>query len=96
MKRAKSIALVQQPVSQGGPDLPALWYPGVQDAVRKLRSHGVRLALCTSNLRPITEAFLEAGSMEDEFARRIMQGDVGNKLMKPDPTPYIRAVILTS
>ena len=91
-KRAESVASVQRHVSQGGPDLAKLWYSGVEVAVRKLNSNGVDLALCTSNLRPIATAILEARSMGGVFFKRIVQEDIGNKYMKPDPTPYIRAV----
>eukprot|EP01043_Picozoa_sp_COSAG02_P004835 COSAG02_NODE_128_length_34833_cov_44.465221_27_plen_212_part_00 len=91
-KRAESVASVHRPVSEGGPDLRSLWYSGVEQAVRKLHSNGVDLALCTSNLRPIVNAILEAGSMGDVFRKRIVQEDIGNELMKPDPTPYTRAV----
>ena len=91
-KRAESVASVQRPVSQGGPNVASLWYSGVKEAVRKLHSNGVDLALCTSNLRPIATAILEAGSMGGVFFKRIVQEDIGNEHMKPDPTPYIRAV----
>ena len=92
MKRAESVASVTRPVSQGGPDLASLWYAGVSEAVQKLHTSGVQLALCTSNLRVITSAILKAGSLDDVFAKRIVQEDIGNERMKPDPTPYIRAV----
>jgi beta-phosphoglucomutase-like phosphatase (HAD superfamily) len=96
MKRAESVASVTRPVAQGGPDLASLWYAGVSEAVQKLHSSGVQLALCTSNLRVITSAVLKAGSLDDAFAKRIVQEDIGNERMKPDPTPYIRAVSQSS
>lgn len=93
-KRAESIALAQLPVSQGGPDLASLWYAGVQQQLCRLHDAGVTLALCTSNLRPITTAILAAGLVDDVLSKRIVQEDIGNDRMKPDPTPYRRAVSL--
>jgi beta-phosphoglucomutase-like phosphatase (HAD superfamily) len=91
-KRAESVALAQRPVSQGGPDLASLWYVGVQPALRQLHETGVDIALCTSNLRPITTAVLEAGGVDDILSKRIVQEDIGNERMKPDPWPYTCAV----
>jgi beta-phosphoglucomutase-like phosphatase (HAD superfamily) len=55
---------------------------------------GVAIALCTSNLRPITDAILDAGGLSDTFARRVVQEDVGNDQMKPHPAPYLKALEL--
>ena len=62
-KRQTSIELATRPVSEGGADLASLWYTGVTAAVKQLEASGVAIALCTSNLQPITAAVLDAGGV---------------------------------
>eukprot|EP01045_Picozoa_sp_COSAG04_P022850 COSAG04_NODE_2641_length_3819_cov_2.065323_1_plen_263_part_00 len=94
-KRALSVEMAQRPAGEeGAVDLASLWYDGVVGAVRELEGAGVRLALCTSNLRPITAAVLEAAGATELFARRVVQEDVGNSEMKPHPAPYLRGLAL--
>jgi len=99
-KRKKEVA-VEQALS-GNIDFAPLWFEGVPEAVAKLadKMGPEALALCTSNLRPIVEATLEAGphAMSRTFLGGCtVQEDVitgGVNRMKPKAYPYERALRL--
>eukprot|EP00854_Cymbomonas_tetramitiformis_P011479 gene11479-13566_t len=96
-ERKRAVAVEQ--VVSGGVDLSPLWFEGAAEAVHRLGSAlglgGV--GLCTSNLRPIVNATLEAGGMAQAFGGgTTVQEDVFNAegfpQLKPKPVPYERAL----
>lgn len=71
-------------------DLP--WRPGARDALRSVRSAGVRTALVTSTERALTEIALD--SIGREFFDVTVCGDEVDGQNKPHPGPYLMAAEL--
>jgi HAD superfamily hydrolase (TIGR01509 family) len=71
-------------------DLP--WRPGARDALRSVRSSGVRTALVTSTERGLTEIALDSIG-RDFFDVTICGDEVGGQ-NKPHPRPYLMAAEL--
>jgi HAD superfamily hydrolase (TIGR01509 family) len=71
-------------------DLP--WRPGARDALRSVRSAGVRTALVTSTERALTEIALD--SIGREFFDVTVCGDEVDGQNKPHPGPYLIAAEL--
>jgi HAD superfamily hydrolase (TIGR01509 family) len=71
-------------------DLP--WRPGARDALRSVRSSGVRTALVTSTERGLTEIALD--SIGREFFDVTICGDEVGGQNKPHPRPYLMAAEL--
>ena len=96
-KRAVAVNMVVQ----GEVDLEPLWFTGVADAIKRLEKVlGCQsIGLCTSNLRPIADATIGAGRLNNNsFAGgKTVQEDVidpitGLPQIKPNPDPYLLAV----
>lgn len=92
-------ALAVEMVVKGEVDLEPLWFQGATSAIRRLENvvGPESVGLCTSNLRPIVLATLEAGKLGDSFlAGKTMQEDVidhtGLPQIKPKPDPYLLAM----
>jgi HAD superfamily hydrolase (TIGR01509 family) len=71
-------------------DLP--WRPGAREALRSVRSAGVRTALVTSTERSLTEIALD--SIGREFFDVTVCGDEVDGQNKPHPGPYLMAAEL--
>ncbi|HEY3609494.1 MAG TPA: HAD family phosphatase [Pseudonocardiaceae bacterium] len=71
-------------------DLP--WRPGAREALRSVRSAGVRTALVTSTERSLTEIALD--SIGREFFDVTVCGDEVDGRNKPHPGPYLMAAEL--
>jgi HAD superfamily hydrolase (TIGR01509 family) len=71
-------------------DLP--WRPGAPEALRSVRSAGVRTALVTSTERALTELALD--SIGREFFDVTVCGDEVDGQNKPHPGPYLMAAEL--
>jgi beta-phosphoglucomutase-like phosphatase (HAD superfamily) len=97
VKRKRALAV--EMVVNGDFDLEPLWFKGTTDAIRRLEKvlGPENIGLCTSNLRPIVLATLEAGQLGDSFlGGKTVQEDVidqtGLPQIKPKPDPYILAL----
>jgi beta-phosphoglucomutase-like phosphatase (HAD superfamily) len=97
VKRKRALAV--EMVVNGDFDLEPLWFKGTTGAIRRLEKviGPENIGLCTSNLRPIVLATLEAGQLGDSFRGGItVQEDVidqtGLPQIKPKPDPYILAL----
>jgi len=64
-------------------------YPDAQDAVSRLKDHGLALALVTSSRRPVVRAGLPA-ELADLFDV-IVTADMVSRF-KPDPEPYLKGL----
>lgn len=64
--------------------------PGAFEAVRALRCAGVRTALVTNKIRPLTEAFLESRGVADAFDAVLTGSDV--ERLKPEPDMLLAAL----
>lgn len=64
------------------------WRPGARELLAAVRAAGLRTALVTATIRPITEAMLDTMG-RSHFDVVVTDDDVENG--KPDPEPYARA-----
>mmetsp|Transcript_47417 Transcript_47417/g.143540 ORF Transcript_47417/g.143540 Transcript_47417/m.143540 type:complete len:422 (-) Transcript_47417:166-1431(-) len=98
VKRKRALAVDM--VVNGTVDLKPLWFKGLRNSIRQLeKSLGPEnVGLCTSNLRPIVHATVEAGQLGDAFlGGRTVQEDVicptsGLPQIKPKPDLYLLAL----
>ncbi|HEY1606650.1 MAG TPA: phosphoglycolate phosphatase [Allosphingosinicella sp.] len=65
-------------------------YDGVEAALDRLKTKGVRVALCTNKAEPLTFALLDALGWQKRFDA-VVGGDT-LPVRKPDPAPLIEAV----
>eukprot|EP00980_Cylindrotheca_fusiformis_P001225 scaffold331_cov117-Cylindrotheca_fusiformis.AAC.3 len=97
VKRKRALAV--EIVANGEVDLEPLWFKDTTRAIRRLEKvvGSESVGLCTSNLRSIVLAILEAGNLGDSFrGGKTVQEDVidhtGLPQMKPRPDPYLLAL----
>ena len=67
-------------------------YPGIPEAVRRLRDDGKRLGIVTSKARALTNRGLRCAGLDGLFEAIVGSDDVERH--KPDPTPVLRALDL--
>ncbi|WP_406689688.1 HAD family phosphatase [Saccharopolyspora sp. ID03-671] len=68
------------------------WRPGAQEALRSAKELGLRTALVTSTIRPLTDMALDTLG-HDSFDVTVCGDEVDGK-NKPDPEPYLKAARL--
>lgn len=68
----------------------SLVYPGVFDLLMRLRSDGIRLAICTNKLSNFAEPLLEHMRLRPYFSA-VVCGDT-LKIMKPSSEPLLKAI----
>lgn len=98
VKRKRALAVDM--VVNGEVDLKPLWFKGVTSSIRQLEKvlGPECVGLCTSNLRPIVNATVEAGQLADSFlGGKTVQEDsidhtTGLAQIKPMPDLYLMAL----
>ncbi|KAL9178373.1 hypothetical protein ACHAXT_000020 [Thalassiosira profunda] len=98
VKRKRAVAV--EMVANGDVDLAPLWFDGLPRAIRELelKLGAENVGLCTSNMRPIANATVDAGRLGDSFCGgRTVQEDVvdaatGLPRIKPEPDLYLLAL----
>lgn len=97
VKRKRQLAV--EMVVNGEVDLEPLWFKGLTSSIRQLETvlGPECVGLCTSNMRPIVDATVEAGKLGDSFlGGRTVQEDVidasGLPQIKPLPNLYLLAL----
>ena len=65
-------------------------FPGAFEGVRALRRAGIRTALVTNKIRPLTEAFLASRGLADAFDAVLTGSDV--ERLKPEPDMLLSAL----
>ncbi|WP_267898832.1 HAD family hydrolase [Saccharopolyspora rhizosphaerae] len=68
------------------------WRPGAQEALRSANELGLRTALVTSTIRPLTDLALDTLG-HDSFDVTVCGDEVDGR-NKPDPEPYLKAARL--
>ena len=67
-------------------------YPGVREAVERLRDRGLRLGICTNKDEAPARDLVAAKGLDDLFD--VLVGGDSTPARKPDPTPLIRCAEL--